>query len=365
MDRISSAVDNGNIRIVEARRVSVKARRDPVFDPRKSAVEHHAVRSIGRCSAVRRRRAILTTTEGRVTMTAAAPGTLPRAAKTTRQVAGGLADFRQVSILLLKLFLAPLLVVASTLAGRRWGQDVAGILVGLPIVAGPILVITYLQHGAGFASGAAGSSLFGLVSLAVFAVVFARTAGRFGWPATLATGWIAVLATDAALSTVQVTTPVAVVLTLAATTAAMILLPRVEPERLTEPRRPSAPKWDLLGRAVATGVLVVAVTTASGALGPRWTGLLAPFPIATSVVAAFVHAAHGHVVTTRTLRGVLTGLVSFAAFCLSVAVLVRPIGGDAFVVATAVTVVVQLLAVRTRRALSDRAQAKKALSGND
>jgi hypothetical protein len=60
-----------------------------------------------------------------------------------------------VAILLLKLLLAPSLVVASTLAGRRWGPDVAGILVALPIVAAPILFITYQQHGARFASDAA------------------------------------------------------------------------------------------------------------------------------------------------------------------------------------------------------------------
>ena len=46
-----------------------------------------------------------------------------------------------MTVLALKLLLAPLLVVASSLAGRRWGPRLAGILVVLPIVAGPILLI--------------------------------------------------------------------------------------------------------------------------------------------------------------------------------------------------------------------------------
>ncbi|MQA11301.1 MAG: hypothetical protein GEU98_22645 [Pseudonocardiaceae bacterium] len=255
-------------------------------------------------------------------------------------------------ILLLKLFLAPLLVVASTLAGRRWGPEVAGILVGLPIVAGPILFISYLLHGADFAGRAASSSLLGLVSLAAFAVVFSRAARRFGWVATLATSWIAVLAVDAALSVVHVTAFVAVAFTLAATVAAMILMPRIEPEHAGELERPS-PLWDLPGRAVATALLVLAVTAASGALGPQWTGLLATFPIAISVVAAFGHAQHGPAVTTRTLAGLLTALFSFATFCLSVAVLIRPVGGAAFVLGAAATVAVQLLVVRTRGALGN------------
>ncbi len=253
-----------------------------------------------------------------------------------------------MDVLLLKLFLAPLLVVASTLAGRRWGPHVTGVLVALPIVAGPILFISYRQHGAEFAADAAGSSLLGLVSLAVFAVVFARAATRFGLLATVATSCLAVLAADVALSHVHVTTPVALVITLGATTTATLLLPGADPERPGESRRP--PLWDLPGRAVATAVLVFTVTTASGALGPQWTGLLAPFPVATSVVAAFVHAQHGPAATARTMAGVLAGLYGFALFCLLVAVLVHPLGGAAFPVGAAAAVAVQLLVARLRKA---------------
>ena len=253
-----------------------------------------------------------------------------------------------MGILLLKLFLGPLLVVASTLAGRKWGPGMAGILVGQPVVAGPILFIAYLQHGAGFASDAAASSLLGVVSLAVFAVVFSRAARRFGWPATLVTGWTAVLVTDAGLSVIHVTVLDAFVVTLAAIVAAMIVMPGSGPERQGEPALPS-PSWDLPGRAIATGVLVLAVTTASGVLGPHWTGLLAPFPIAISVVAAFVHKQHGPVETARTLVGALMGLLSLSAFCLSVSVLVRPVGGVAFLAGLAAAIAAQLLAIGTRR----------------
>jgi hypothetical protein len=258
-----------------------------------------------------------------------------------------------VEALLLKLFLAPLLVVASTLAGRRWGPHVTGVLVALPIVAGPILFITYQDHGADFASDAAGSSLLGLVSLATFAVVFARASRRFGWLVTLAMSCVAVLAVDVVLSFVQVPLFVALTITLFATVAAMVLMPRVEPVSPLEPDQ-RQPSWDLLGRAVATGTLVLVVTTASGLLGPHWTGLLAPFPVATSVVAAFVHAQHGHVMTARTLAGALVGLFGFALFCLTVAVSVRPLGGVAFVVGAVVAVAVQLLVTRVRTAPFER-----------
>lgn len=230
----------------------------------------------------------------------------------------------------------------------------AGILVGQPVVAGPVLFITCLQHGAGFASDAAASSLLAVVSLAVFAVAFSRAARRLGWPATLATGWAAVLAVDAALSVVHVTVLAVLVVALAAIAAARIFMPRPEPERHGERALPSPPWWDWPGRAAATGVLVVTVTTASGTLGPDWTGFLAPFPVAVSVVAAFVHAQHGHVEAARTLTGVLAGLVSLSAFCLSVSVLARPTGSAAFLAGGAAAATAQVLAVATRRAVASR-----------
>ena len=41
-------------------------------------------------------------------------------------------------ILAFKLFLTPLLIVSVTLAGRRWGTAVSGLLIGLPLVSAPI-----------------------------------------------------------------------------------------------------------------------------------------------------------------------------------------------------------------------------------
>jgi len=259
-----------------------------------------------------------------------------------------------VGILLLKLFLSPALVVGSTLAGRRWGASVAGFFVGQPIVAGPILFITCLQRGAAFDAGSAASSLFGVTSLALFAVVFAR-AGRWrGWAVTLLAGYAAVLALDAALSFVRVPLPAALAVTLAAIAAALVAIGRAG-----EDGAPGAvpPSWDLPARAVATGLLVLGVTSASAVLGPRWTGILAPFPVAMSVVAAFTRAQHGPATTARTMATATVSLIGFAGFCVTAAVLVRPLGPVAYLPAAAVSVAVQLLAVRVRRRSARRQDA--------
>ena len=86
-----------------------------------------------------------------------------------------------MALLLVKLTLAPSLVICSSLAGRRWGYEVAGLLVALPLVAGPILMIADLQRGSRFGARAASASLLGLVALASFVVVFAHVSRRRGW----------------------------------------------------------------------------------------------------------------------------------------------------------------------------------------
>lgn len=112
-------------------------------------------------------------------------------------------------VLLLKVLLAPALVVATSLAGRRWGPQVAGVLVTLPIVAGPILVVLYLEQGAAFAARATTTALLGIVALGAFGVVFAAVARRYPWAVTLGLSWVAVLAVDLALFRVRLPAAVA------------------------------------------------------------------------------------------------------------------------------------------------------------
>ena len=53
-------------------------------------------------------------------------------------------------IFLIKLIAAPLLLALATLAARRWGTVLGGILIGLPLISGPISVFLAIENGAGF-----------------------------------------------------------------------------------------------------------------------------------------------------------------------------------------------------------------------
>ena len=54
-------------------------------------------------------------------------------------------------IFFIKLIAAPLLLALATLAARRWGTVLGGILIGLPLISGPISVFLAIENGAGFA----------------------------------------------------------------------------------------------------------------------------------------------------------------------------------------------------------------------
>jgi hypothetical protein len=251
-----------------------------------------------------------------------------------------------VTLLALKLVLAPLLVVGSSLAGRRWGPRLAGILVVLPIVAGPILLIVHLQHGPDFAARAATAATLGVAPLALFAVVFAYVSRRWGWLVTLAASWAAVLLADLGLALLRVPAAVALVIALVALHAAGLMLRRLP---ASVPAPAALPWWDLPARAVATGALVVLLTGVAGGLGPTVTGVLAPFPIALSVVCAFAVAHQGHAGVLALLRGIVPGLDGFALFCFLVAVTVDRLGGAAaFALATTVAVLLALVLARRR-----------------
>ena len=261
-----------------------------------------------------------------------------------------------MTLLLVKLTLAPLLVVGSSLAGRGWGAAAAGLLVALPIVAGPVLLIVALEQGTHFAARAAAASLLGLAALAAFVVVFARVAQARAWPMALAAGWCSFIALALALSTLSVAAGGAFAVALLAFALAGALMPgaRDAPSR----RARALPAWDLPARALATVALVVSLTAAAASLGPTLTGVLTPFPVAMSVLAAFVLAQGGRRAANELLRGFLRGAAGFAVFSLLVAVLVIPAGPAlAFALALLAAVAVQLLARSIAQAWPQRARA--------
>lgn len=219
-------------------------------------------------------------------------------------------------MLVLKLTLVPLFIACVTLAGRRLGPGVAGLLGGLPIVAGPIVVFVAIEQGPQFGAVAATAAISGITALVVFGVAYCWASVWWSWPTALGCGLVAwlVAATGLAILPVspQVVLPVAGL--------SLFLAPRVLPNDLP-PSASIGSLDDLPYRMITGGLLTLAVTGVAASVGEVWSGLLAAFPIIGLVLAVFTHRAQGAHQIAQMYRGMVRGLYSFAAFFLTLAVL--------------------------------------------
>jgi hypothetical protein len=246
-----------------------------------------------------------------------------------------------VAVLLLKVVLGPSLVVGASLAARRFGSRVGGVVAGVPAITGSILLVLALDHGRGFASDSATGALLGMVGAVAFVLTYAAISRRFGWPAALAGGWAAFALVAAALRPVHEGPVVALLIGAAAISVTLTLLPRTPGLRATG--QDSRPAWDLVLRVAFTLVPIVAITAAAKALGPQLSGLLAAIPVVSPVLIAFTHSQFGAAEAARVLHGVTTGWIGYAVFCFTVSVGLRSLGtGEAFLLAVAAMLVVQI-----------------------
>jgi hypothetical protein len=248
-----------------------------------------------------------------------------------------------VGVFAAKILLAPTFVMGASLAARRYGARIGGLVGGLPVVAGPILLVFALSHGRAFAADAAAGTLLGIVSLLAFIVVYARLAGRVRWGASLILGWGAFFVMTGALSLITVGADPALAVVLGAVALTLVVLPRVQGERRSAVRLPA---WDLPLRGLSALALVLALTALAGQLGAKLSGLLAPFPVIASVLAVFTHAQHGEQDLRRIMRGFVIGLVAYALFCFALAVSLESLGiAASFLLAAVVALATQAVAV--------------------
>jgi hypothetical protein len=252
------------------------------------------------------------------------------------------------SIFAVKVVGTPLIIAVATLAGRRWGPTVSGLIGGLPLASGPLTYFVTVEQGARFGAASATATMAGLVAVAAFAVVFCRLATLGTWPLPLSVGLLAFVGVAGVMVLVPMPPLVAFAAALLALSAGIKLVG--SPQSIAEPRR--APVWGIPARAAVATAMVVGLSAAAAQLGPRLVGLIAPFPVYASVMGAFAHAHEGSAVAVRLIRGLLVGAYSFACFYLAVALLVTSDVPAAFATATLVALAVQaasIVAVRRLR----------------
>ena len=241
-------------------------------------------------------------------------------------------------MLALKLLLVPVLLALISLAGKRWGPEVAGWLAGFPALTGPILFLLALEKGPEFAATAAVVSLSAVFGGVAYMVTYARTCRRHAPGVSLLAG----LASWSCAAFLLTRMPPNAFVSLAIALLTLAIAPRLFP-RVSTPLAPAnLPRYELLLRMLAGAALTLAVTALASAIGPAWSGMLAVFPLLSIVLSVFSHHGSGPAFAATLLRAMIWGLYALASFCLTLAALLPRLGVAAgFAAATVVAVAVQ------------------------
>ena len=246
-------------------------------------------------------------------------------------------------VLLAKLVVVPVLIAAITLAGERLGPRIAGVLTGLPVVAGPTVFFLALEQGPTFAARSARATLASEASLGLFCALYARICPRASWRLSVAIGWTGFLAGTLVLDRVDPSLAVAIFLAIATPLVILALMPTP-----VLPNRGAATSRSEIAVRMGAGVaLVLVLTGMAHALGPRLSGLLTVFPVAATVLAVFSHRNQGAAFAVQLLRGLAAGLYCLTAFFATLALALERFGTSrAFVAALAASLAVQLVMLR-------------------
>jgi len=192
-----------------------------------------------------------------------------------------------VIVVLIRAAAAAAVVVSASVLAEAAGPFWGGLIVSLPISAGPAYVMLGLQHDAAFiAASALGSLAANAVSI-LYILAIILLAPRVRWPYAVAGAlalWFAVvwLVRQTSWTLIGVC-----LLNIAVFAVALLVNRRVEPSGATAKSRRRT--WfNLPMRALLAGGLTATVVTSSRWLGPALTGMAAVFPIALTSLALIV-----------------------------------------------------------------------------
>lgn len=215
-----------------------------------------------------------------------------------------------VMLLIFKILLVPTIIALISIAGKIWGAGVSGLLGGLPVIAGPILVFLAIDHGDQFAQTSAQAALAGVISIGLFSIIYALSSQRAGVVISTVLGLCGFFVGTIFFYFVQpslVTSFISAIL-------ALVLFLKIFPKFPESGPAYQIGSGDIFLRMFSAALLVLLITYGSEMLGPRLSGLLAPFPIAGTILASFTHYYCNSDSALRLLRGFIQGLSGMAVF---------------------------------------------------
>ena len=216
-------------------------------------------------------------------------------------------------ILLAKLLIVPAMLLLLTLVGRRYGPALAGLLSALPVFAGPVLCILALEQGNAFAAEATQGTLLAILAVLVFSLTYAWMALKTGVIFSMLSSYATYSLTAYLLQFVRLPIELCFAGVIGLLLCAQWGFPKVATQQAVS--LPTGPA-DLVLRMALGASLVLGVTYFASTFGSRMSGIIAMFPLMTTVLVGFSHHQSGGVFAVVLLRGMVYGYFSFAIFCL-------------------------------------------------
>ncbi len=236
----------------------------------------------------------------------------------------------------------------ATWAGRKYGHSVTGLLIGLPLNAGPIALFLALEQGTAFASVSSKGILLGAVSLSMFSFVYSMLSKKFHWLFCVVAGWITYLSATFFLVQFDWSLLQTFLVTVASLGILLLIFPKFTEGHLAI----VPPAWDIPLRIIMATLFIIALTYVSSELGPRLSGLLGTFPIFGTIFAVTTHYLYGADACIRLMRSVVISLFSFSVFFAVLAFSLQPLQiGYSFLLATACCISSQIIVLYIGRML--------------
>ncbi|WP_332826483.1 hypothetical protein [Ramlibacter sp.] len=254
-------------------------------------------------------------------------------------------------MLALKLALVAASILLATLAARRFGHALGGVVGGMPMVAAPICAILLLDQGAEAVRAIALAAAVCIPGSVVHSVGVAWSARRAPWPLSVGFGLFLFTAVSLALTWLRLPAAASCLLALAAPSLGLVASPRVAGVEGPVPLH----RTEMVLRLVAAVVMAAAVILSADAFPAAVSGLLLAVPIAGTVLPCFTLPRHGAQATAALMGGFIMGLHGFAAFFVVLHLGLGSLGRlPAFVLALVASGVVAVGAQRIGRLLSHR-----------
>lgn len=243
-------------------------------------------------------------------------------------------------ILLLKIFLAPVIIIICSLVLKKYGHSAAGVLIGMPLTSGPLSFILTIQNGKTFVADFANGVQLGVVSVSLFCLIYVWSSQHFHWFICLLSGFIVYFFSTFICNKIALPIYLSFLISVIITFLVLQVFPPLNKvETITTLHQP-----DILLRVFLAVLIIFIISYLAIELGPQLSGIISAFPVYSGLFTATAHVHYGPEAAKRMMFGILLGCFSFSMFFLVLGILINTTAiAISYLLAIFFAIVIQLL----------------------